>query len=158
MKEVIVVKGVVAKRLKEEVEKLDISLEEYLLDLMTREMDPRDRAREYIEASEKLLTEAKEELEKNNIRQAAEKVWGAAALTIKAYAFWKNGKRLVSHSELWEYKRKLEREMGSWVGDAWARAVEMHVCFYEKWCNKIDIENSLKAVEKLVREVKQKFK
>lgn len=43
-----------------------------------------------------LIGRAREELAKGNIRQAAENVWGAAALAVKAYAAWKEGRRLVS--------------------------------------------------------------
>ncbi|RLE84571.1 MAG: hypothetical protein DRJ39_02900, partial [Thermoprotei archaeon] len=80
MADVIVIKGVAARRLKEEAERLDLSLDEYLLNLLTQNLDPRDRAKEYVEASEELLTEARKELEKGNVRQATEKVWGSAAL------------------------------------------------------------------------------
>ena len=127
----IVLRGATAKRLREEARKHNLSLEEYLLELLTQDMNPEDKAREYIKASEDLLVEASEELEKDNIRQAAEKVWGAVALTVKVYALLKDSKRISSHGELWEYKRRLETELGKWAGDAWARAVEMHVCFYE---------------------------
>jgi len=42
-------------------------------------------------------------------------VWSAVALAVKAYALWREGKRLSSHSELWGYKRKLKEELGGWV-------------------------------------------
>ena len=155
--ETVIVKGIIAKRLKETAEKLDLTLEEYLLELLTRNMDPKDRAREYAAAASSLIEEAINELKKENTRQAAEKVWGAAALTVKAYASWKDGKRLTSHGELWEYKRKLGAELGDWAGDAWARAVEMHVCFYEGWCNKSDIEQAITKVKNLAEKVKQKI-
>ncbi|RLF04761.1 MAG: hypothetical protein DRJ64_06480 [Thermoprotei archaeon] len=151
----IVLRGATAKRLREEARKHNLSLEEYLLELLTQDMNPEDKAREYIKASEDLLVEASEELEKDNIRQAAEKVWEAVALTVKAYALLKDSKRISSHGELWEYKRRLETELGKWAGDAWARAVEMHVCFYEGWCNKEDVEKAVEAVSKLVNKVKQ---
>jgi len=151
----IVLRGATAKRLREEARKHNLSLEEYLLELLTQDMNPEDKAREYIKASEDLLVEASEELEKDNIRQAAEKVWGAVALTVKVYALLKDSKRISSHGELWEYKRRLETELGKWAGDAWARAVEMHVCFYEGWCNKEDVEKAVEAVSKLVNKVKQ---
>ena len=151
----IVLRGVTARRLREEARKHNLSLEEYLLELLTQDMDPEDKAREYMTASEDLLAEAREELKKDNVRQAAEKVWGAAALTVKAYALLKDRKRISSHSELWEYKRRLETELGKWAGDAWTRAVEMHVCFYEGWCNKEDVEKAVEAIRKLVNKVKQ---
>jgi len=154
----LVVRGRVARRIWEEAERLGVTPDEYLLELVTQGLDPRGRAVEYVEAAEELLEEAREELQKNNVRQAAEKVWGAAALAVKAYAYWRDGKRLTSHGELWEYKRRLIRELGEWVGDAWARATEMHVCFYEGWCSGEDVEASMKHVRKLVREVASRIR
>ena len=149
----LILKGPIAKRLEEEARRHDMTPEEYLLELLTKDLDPQEKAKEYIKASKELLEEAKEELRKGNIRQAAEKVWGSAALAVKAYAYWKEGKRLSSHGELWEYKRKMEKEMGDWVGDAWGRATEMHVCFYEGWCNEEDVKKAIERVERLVNEV-----
>ncbi len=54
-------------------------------------MDPRDKAREYIEAARDLLEQTREELEKGDARQAAEKLWGAATLAVNAYAAWMDG-------------------------------------------------------------------
>ena len=153
MGEVVVLRGRLARRVREEAEKLGFSVDEYLVEVLSQGLDPRDRALEYIEAAEDLLGEAREELERGNVRQAAEKLWGAAALAIKAYAFWREGKRLTSHGELWEYKRRLGEELGEWVHDSWASATEMHVCFYEGWCSGKDVENAYKRIEKLVREV-----
>ena len=98
----LVLKGPIAKKLEEEARKHDMTPEEYLLELLTQDLDPPEKAKEYIKASKELLEEAKEELQKGNVRQAAEKVWGSAALAVKAYAYWKEGKRLSSHGELWE--------------------------------------------------------
>ena len=156
MADTIVIKGVSARRLKEEAERLNLRLDEYLLNLLTQNLDPRDRAKEYIEASEELLAEARKELEKGNVRQATEKVWGSAALAVKAYVSWKDGKRLTSHKELWKYKRKLEEELGDWVYDAWMAANGMHTCFYEDWCTEKDVEEALTRVKKLVEEIKQR--
>lgn len=149
----IVIRGRLAKRVREEAEKLGISVEEYLVELLSQGLDPKDKAVEYIEAAEELLVESREELNKGNVRQAAEKLWGAAALAVKAYAYWKEGKRLTSHGELWEFKRKLEEELGEWVHDAWMNAISMHICFYEGWCAEKDISMAYKRVERLVREV-----
>ncbi len=115
--------------------------------MLSQGLDPKDRAVEYIEAAEELLREAREELGKGNIRQAAQKLWSAAALAVKAYAAWRDGKRLSSYRELWEYKRKLEEELGEWVHDAWMNATSMHVCFYEDWCAERDISMAYRRVE-----------
>lgn len=149
-------KGVVARRLREEAAKQGLGAEEYLLDLLTQDMDPKDRAREYLEASRELLSEAREELEKDNVRQAADKVWGAAALAIKAYALWRDGRRLASHGELWEYKSVVAEDLGRWVRVAFQQASSMHTCFYEGWCDKVDVEEALRAVERLVKAVAAK--
>ena len=143
----------IVERLEREARKAGLSLEEYVLELILQGLDPRERAREYVEVAEDLLRQAREELEGGDVRQAAEKVWGAAALSIKAYAEWREGRRLVSHGELWEYRRRLEKELGEWVYDAWMTANGMHVCFYEGWCSKEDVERAIRSVERLVKEV-----
>ncbi len=153
MGEVIVLRGQLARRVREKAEKQGISVDEYVVELLSQGLDPRDRAREYVEAAKDLLEEAREELGRGNVRQAAEKLWGAAALAIKAYAYLREGRRLTSHGELWEYKRKLEDELGEWVHDSWASATEMHVCFYEGWCVEKDVENAYKRIERLVKEI-----
>ena len=158
MADVVVIKGAAAKRLKKEAQRLDISPDEYLLDLLTQNLDPADRAKEYLDAAEELLAEARKELGRGDLRQAAEKVWGAAALAVKAYAAWREGRRLNSHSELWEYKRVLEGELGGWVYDAWMAANGMHTCFYEGWCTKEDVEEALARVEKLVKEIRENLR
>jgi len=155
---VIVVRGRLARRVREEAEKLGVGVDEYLVELLSQGLDPREKAVEYVEASEELLGEAREELGKGNVRQAAEKVWGAAALAIKAYAYWREGKKLSSHGELWDYMRLMVKDMGSWVREAWMFANGMHTCFYEGWCTREDVEDSIKRVEKLVQEVASRVK
>jgi HEPN domain-containing protein len=139
-----------------EAEKLGLSLEEYIIELVTQGLDPKDRAREYVEAAKELLEEARGELERGSVRQAAEKVWGAAALSIKAYASWREGRRLTSHRELWDYSRKLMEELGEWVYDAWMAANGMHTCFYEGWCTERHVEEAIKRVGRLVEEVERR--
>ena len=149
----VVLRGFIAQKLAQEAEQNDTSIEEYLLDILTRKLDPNSKARQYINAAQELLDQAKQELEKNNLRQAAEKIWGAAALAVKAYAYWKEGRRLTSHRELWQYSEKLAKNLGGWVLDAWLAANSMHACFYEGWCTKAHIEKALDTVHKLVVEV-----
>lgn len=49
--------------------------------------------------------------------------------------------------------RLMAREADHWVRGAWVYANGMHACFYEGWCVKEDAEDTLKNIEKLVREV-----
>ena len=143
----------VVERLEREAGRAGLSLEEYVLELILRGLDPSERAREYVKVAEDLLRQARGELSKGDVRQAAEKVWGAAALSVKAYAEWREGRRLAGHGELWEYRRRSERELGEWVYGAWMAANGMHVCFYEGWCSKEDVERAVRSVERLVKEV-----
>lgn len=64
----------IVEYVRREAEKLGLSLEEYIVEVLVQGLDPRDRAVEYIEAAKELLEEAREELKKGNIRQAAEKI------------------------------------------------------------------------------------
>jgi len=140
----------VAKRIREAAERLGVTLEEYILDLVTKDLDPEERAREYIEAARDLVAQAREELEKGNLRQASEKIWGACALAIKAHALTRKGLRLESHRDLWLYKNDVAKELGDWVRTAFLKADSMHKNFYEGLATREDIEDSLKEVEKLV--------
>jgi len=156
--QVILVRGRLAKRLREEAEKLGITIDVYLVELLTQGLDPKDRAREYVEVAQELLNEAREELKKGDVRQAVEKVWDVGALTVKAYAYWREGKRLASHGELWRHVDVLTEELGDWVHDSWMNAASMHVCFYEGWCTERSVYTALKQVERLVKEVASKVK
>lgn len=141
-----------------EAEKRGISLEEYLVDLIVQGLDPRDRALECIEAAKELLGEAREELGKDVVQQAAEKIWGAVALAIKAYAWWRENKRLASHRELWRYKDIVAEDLGEWVRDSWNAGTSMHTCFYEKWCTRRDVEENIGKAEKLVKNIEAKIR
>lgn len=94
-----------ARRVRKEAEKLGMTGEEYLIELVIRGLGPPERARK--------------ELGKGDLRQAAEKLWGATALAVKAYATWREGWRLTSHRGLWEYKERLAADLGGWSREAW---------------------------------------
>ena len=147
-----------ANRIRAEAEKRGLSIDEYLLELVISGLDPPERAREYSKASRDLLKQAKEELRRQNARQAAEKAWSADVLAVKAYASWREGRRLTSHGELWSYIHRLVSDIGEWVLDAWNAGQSMHVCFYEGWCDGRHVELALKRIEKLVKTVEESIK
>jgi len=147
----------IAQRLETIAKKMGLGIEEYVLELITRDLDPEDRINGYIEAAQALLEQALQELAGRDARQAAEKIWGAAALAIKAYAEWREGRRLASHRELWEYSKTIAEELGEWVLDAWMIANSMRTCFYEGWCAEIHVNKALKESEKLVKEIREKI-
>lgn len=149
---------VVIERAKKEARRLGVSIEEYFLELVSQGLDPRDRSVEYIKACKELLEQARKELEEQNVRQAAEKVWSAAALAIKAYAYWREGRRLASHGELWEYVEVVADNLGDWVRSAWNEAVGMHECFYEGWCKPKQVGSALKRVEGLAAGIEARIR
>ena len=124
----------VAKLLRWAAEEDGVSLEDFLMDMATARLDPSERARTYAEAALELLREAEAELARGDLRQASEKIWGAAALAVKAFAYWRDGVRLAPHGELWRCVEKVAEELGEWVHDAWTHANAMHVNFYEGVC------------------------
>lgn len=146
------------ERLRKRAFKAGVLVEELVLELLTRDIDPKDKAMDYVEAARGLLEQAREELEKGNIRQAAEKVWGAIALAIKAYAYYKEKRRLASHSELWEYKDTVAEELGGWVSDTFRQANSMHTCFYEGWCTEKDVKEVMVKVNELVNVIAEKIR
>jgi len=144
---------VALEELRKRAKRAGVSLEEYIVEISLEELDPSSKAEKYIKAALELLEEAKAELQEGNLRQASEKIWGAAALAIKAHAYVEEGRRLTSHGGLWDYKTKLAAKLGDWVRDSWNAAVAMHVNFYEGWAGREDVEDALKKVGKLVGEI-----
>jgi len=148
----------IVERIEGDAKRAGLSLEEYIIELIFQSLDPDERILEYVDVAKDLLEQAVEELRKGDVGQAAEKVWSAAALAVKAYAEWRERRRLTSHGELWEYMRKMVKELGLWVREVWMYANGMHTCLYEGWCDKEDVEEALKRVKKLVVEVESKVK
>ena len=145
---------VIARELEEKARRAGVSVDEYLFDLVLRSDDPGAGARKYLEGARELLRQAREELERGDLRQASEKVWGACALAIKAHALARKGVRLESHGELWVYKNEVARELGDWVRIAFKLADSMHKNFYEGLATREDVEDALREVEKLVESVR----
>lgn len=130
---------------------------ETLLDVIIAATDPEERPVAYIEAAQELLVQARKELEAGDDRQASEKIWGAAALAVKAYAYARAQRRITSHSELWHYKSRIAEELGDWIHDAWAQANAMHTNSYEGWADKQSIQKALDRVEKLTEAIKRRI-
>ncbi len=147
----------VASQLRAEAEKLGVPVEDIILEKLSAGIDPKEKAKEYILVSMNLLEQAKAELEKGDLRQASEKIWGAVALAIKAYAYNKDNTRLSSHGELWRYKDKIVDVFGQWVRDSWNAAVHMHINFYEGWATKEDVEDAMRKAEKLVEKIRSEI-
>lgn len=134
-----------------------LTLEEFLVEVAGEGVDPESRAEIYVKVSRELLEEAEDELEKGDLRQASEKIWGAAALSLKAYAYYREGRRLTSHGELWEYKDVVAEELGDWVTDSWFAATAMHTNFYEGWATPRDVREALERVKRLIDAISERI-
>ncbi len=143
----------ILKLLRVRAEERGMTVDELVVEVATEGLDPESRARECARAARWLLAQARGELERGDLRQASEKIWGAAALAVKAHAYAAEGRRLASHGELWEYKSKLAGRLGAWVHDSWSAAVSMHVNFYEGWADAASVRAALSRVERLVESV-----
>jgi len=143
---------VVVEELERRASRAGVSVEEYLMDLLVRDLSPSEAAERYLRASMELVERAREELAKGDLRQASERVWGACALAIKAHAA-RRGRLVASHAELWAYKDEVARELGGWVRAAFLKADSMRKNFYEGLATREDVEDSLRDVERLVSEV-----
>jgi len=148
----------IIEELKERAGRAGVTVEEYLLDILVGDIDPVEGASKYIRGAEELIEQARQELKKNDLRQASEKIWGACALAIKAHALAKKGIKLESHRDLWIYKNEVARELGEWVRTVFRQADSMHKNFYENLATREDVEDVLKEVEKLVTALSKTLK
>lgn len=141
---------VIVEELRERASRAGVTVEEYLLDMLMEGVDPVEGAGKYLEGAEELLEQARKELEKGDLRQASEKIWGACALAVKAHALTRRGVKLESHRDLWMYKNEVARELGGWIRVVFRQADSMHRNFYENLATREDVEDVLKEVGKLV--------
>ena len=114
-----------------------------------RGLNPDEKAEAYWEVAERYLARAEEELARGELRQASEKIWGAAALAVKAVAYKREKRRLTSHGELWAYISKLKQEDPA-LGDLWRTAISMRVNFYEGWAPEGEVREALQRVRELL--------
>jgi uncharacterized protein (UPF0332 family) len=113
--------------LRREAEKLNISIEELVVDAVLKtlniSLDPNDMVEFHLRLCEKFLSEAEEFLARGDYVQASEKGWGVAAQVVKALAA-KEGRELRSHKDLWSYVNELaEKLQGIEVRHLWGRLI-----------------------------------
>jgi uncharacterized protein (UPF0332 family) len=141
--------------LRRRAEELGVTPEEFLIELMVDAVDPGEQSQAYIDAAREMLEQAKKELGSGDLKQVSKKIWGAAALALKAHAYARERRRLASHSELWQHKSRIAEELGDWVDDAWNAANAMHINFYEGWADARSVERALGWVERFVDTVQR---
>ncbi|OYT52018.1 hypothetical protein B6U66_02890 [Candidatus Bathyarchaeota archaeon ex4484_135] len=135
------------------------TVEELVLDLVADDMTTAEAVEAYWEAAKGLLSEAEEELSKGDLRQASEKIWGSAALAVKAVALAREGRRLASHGELWRFVSELARQEGDPdIRRLWHVATSMHVNYYEGWADEGLVRGALEDVRKLLAKLERLIK
>ena len=149
----VVLPDKLARKLEASCRAKGLTIEELIIDALSGP-DPDEKAEAYWEVAEHYLARAEDELTKGDLRQASEKIWGAAALAVKAVALRREKRRLTSHSELWEYISALKTADPS-IGDLWRTAVSMHVNFYEGWAPRDEVEEALERVRTLLTKLKR---
>lgn len=153
---VITVPDILINRLRKASEEQGISVEEFMVEKLSEDLNPKSRAEIYWKMAEEYLEQADGELKKGDLKQASEKIWDAAALGVKALAYAREGERLKSHGDLWSYIDKLVKEVeDEELGDLWRTATSMHINFYENWAPKGEVDRSLKRVESLLEKLKK---
>ena len=112
----------------------------------------------YRAASRHLLSQAAQELEAGDIRQASEKAWGAAAQMIKVLAE-ERGWPHNSHSRLYETANRLAQEAGDRdIRLLFNTAGNLHVNYYENWVTPEVVAIGLADVELLLEKLEVLFR
>ncbi len=128
-----------------------INVEDLILSMVVNDMDRGEASNAYWEASQELMREAEEELSKGDLRQASEKIWGSAALAVKAVAQMLDGARLASHGELWAYVDELSARLNRpELMRLWQMANSMHVNFYGGWATRRHVEEALRGLREFL--------
>lgn len=107
----------------------------------------------YHEASMTLLAQAEAELAADDVRQASEKGWGAAAQIVKAAAE-QRGLPHRDHAALYRAVDRLSTEADD--DDIYLLfqvANQLHVNFYENWDSPQNVRRALIAVNRFVEKV-----
>ena len=104
----------------------------------------------YAQAARHLLAQAQAELAQDDVRQASEKGWGAAAQIVKA----------VAESRGWEHRThaalfRVVSDLASETGDDDLRTLfhvanSLHINFYENWNTADNVRSGLSDVARLL--------
>ena len=143
----------VLERLRVEVKRLGLILDEYFVDLAPSDLDSQERSRELARAARHALLKAQNEAANGDIREAAKWLWVAASLSVRAFSEWREGRRLHTHGDLWNYAGRLVVELGEWAHESWTMAEAMHVCHYTSLCPQENLDAIVRSVGRLVEEI-----
>lgn len=107
----------------------------------------------YRDQSKVFLSQASEELARDDLCQASEKGWGAAATMVKAVAQsrgWRHG----SHVLLFRAVNRLAEEaQDDSLNVRFSLAGMLHTNYYENWLERSAVETNLREVAQFVERV-----
>jgi hypothetical protein len=113
------------------------------------------QTRNYAAASRALLAQTQEELDKDDLRQASEKGWGAAAQMVKAVGE-SRGWRHDGHAVLFEMINQPVSETGySQLGMDFHTANNLHINFYENTMGRELVDLEIESIHRLVEGLEQ---
>jgi len=146
-------------RLKEESEKLGVSVEELIVEALSKflnePLEPSERVEVHLKLCEKYLEEAEVLLSKGDYVQASEKAWGAAAQIVKALAA-REGRELRSHVSLWQFIDELaEKFQDREIRYLWRTANTLHQNFYENWMPPREVSYAIEDVKRFVERLRE---
>jgi hypothetical protein len=152
----------IQERLRVECEKTGVGIEEIALEALYKglneKMDPSDKVEVYMKLSEKYLRDAEDLLAKEDYIQASEKLWGSAALMVKAVAS-SRGVAVLSHGELFSFVRRLgEEENEPELRRLFSVASALHQNLYENWLHKDVIKEYSEDIKQLISILKKLVK
>ena len=103
----------------------------------------------YSQLRTEYLSKARIHLAEDDLKQASEKAWGAAATAVKAIGE-SRGLEHGRHGDLWRTLRLVVRETGDReIRVAFGLAESLHTNFYEAWLGREDVELCFSHVERL---------
>jgi len=155
----LVVPKRIEEKLRMESERSGLSIEEIALEALYRGLgevlNSLERAEAYRELSEKYFTEAEKFLNKGDYVQASEKLWGSAALMVKAVAA-KRGVTISSHGDLFRFIVRLGIEVKDHeLRRLFAVANALHQNFYENWLDGEVVKEYAEDVKQLLDKLKK---
>ena len=147
------------EKLKEESRKAGVSVEEAALEALYKglgeKLDPSEKAEAYRGLSEKYLAEADAFSGEGNYAQASEKLWGSAALMVKAVAA-KRGVTISSHGDLYRFVARLGTELKDpELRRLFAVAGTLHQNFYENWLHGEVVREYTEDVNQLLKKLRE---
>ena len=105
--------------------------------------------------SRELFVKAEEALAQDDLLQASEKGWGAAAHSVKGVAERRSW-RHDGHRELYQAVNRLAQETGdNQIRVLFNSASALHINFYENWMPKEMVEGSLAQVGDFLRKLEE---